>query len=73
MKAKKRHSIYIAFFLSYVLLLLITISSLFVYYAQIRTSVTQETENSEEMLLSRLKDNVDQKMKYADTLMNGFD
>ena len=72
MKAKKRLTIYMAFFLSYVLLLVITTSSLFVYYAQIRDSVLEENQKSKEALLSQLKDNVDQKMKYADNLMNGI-
>ncbi len=72
MKEKKRHSTYMVFFLSYVLLLVITISSLFVYYAQIRTSVTRETQDSKQALLLQLKSNVDQKMAYADSLMNGI-
>lgn len=72
MKTKKRHTMYMAFFLSYVLLLVITTSSLFVYYAQIRDAVTEETQKSKRALLSQLMDNVDQKMKYADNLMNGI-
>ena len=63
---------YMAFFLSYVLLLLITISSLFVYYAQTRTSVMEKEAESQKVLIAQLEDNIDEKVKYTDNLVNGI-
>ena len=65
----KRLSVYKVFFLSYIAILLVTISSLFVYYEQISKEVEQETQNSKITLLEQLEESIYAKIKFADSLM----
>lgn len=60
------------FFLSYAAVLLITISSLVVYYAQVTGKVSEETQQQKLTLLGQLEDNLNGKVKYADALMNSI-
>jgi AraC-like DNA-binding protein len=70
--AEKKFGAYMVFFLSYAAVLLITISSLVVYYAQVTRTVSEETQQQKLTLLGQLEDNLNGKVKYADALMNSI-
>lgn len=69
---RKSNSAYRLFFLSYIAILLLTISSLFVYYAAISRQVASETRETKLALLNRLREEVESKLEYTDLLYNEF-
>lgn len=72
MKKRKKDSLYHAFFLSYLLLFAIAISSIFVLYAKINDSILKQTEKSKTALATQLRDNVDERIQFADSLRDGL-
>ena len=68
MKKGKKDSLYRAFFLSYLLLFAIAISSIFVLYAKINASISAQTEKSKAALVTQLRDSVDERIRYSDSL-----
>jgi len=69
MATDKRRGVYTVFFLSYILVLLITISSLVVFYAQMSKEATKEMQASKITLLEQLSESLYDKVKFADSLM----
>mgnify|MGYP002407695194 CR=1 FL=1 len=69
---KGSNSAYRLFFLSYITILLITISSLFVYHAAISRQVATEMQHTKFALLNRLCENLENKLEYPDLLYNDF-
>jgi two-component system response regulator YesN len=69
LKSKKLSS-YMFFFLSYAIVLLVTISSLVVYYSQTTKHLFQESQSQRISLLNQLESNINEKFRYADALMN---
>lgn len=70
--AAKKYGAYMFFFLSYAAVLLITISSLIVYYAQVTGRVSEETRRQKLALLGQLEDSLNGEIQYADALMNNI-
>jgi AraC-like DNA-binding protein len=68
LKTKEKGSLYHALFHSYLLLFAIAISSIFVLYARINDSILKQTEKSKTALVTQLRDSVDERIQYADSL-----
>lgn len=67
---RRKRNTYMLFFASYAMVLLVTISSLAVYYSQISRQFFDDTRQQRTALLNQLEDNIDSKLKYADALLN---
>lgn len=63
-KILKKSSVYVAFFFSYILILLIALSCSFAYYVQINKKITKQTENTKQLLLSELRTSVESGTQY---------
>ncbi|KKO53644.1 helix-turn-helix transcriptional regulator [Paenibacillus sp. DMB20] len=69
-RLKKRNSVYAIFLLSYVSILIVTLSSAFVYYAKINKQITMQTELSTVTLLGQLKTDIEDEIQYIKELSN---
>jgi two-component system response regulator YesN len=65
-----KHSVYAIFLLSYISILLLTLSSSFVYYAQINKQITAQTEISRQLLLTQLQTTVESSLSDIERLCN---
>ena len=71
-KILKKSSVYMVFFFSYILILIVALSSGFAYYAQITRKITKQTENTKQLLLTELRTSVESSTKYIEELCNEF-
>ncbi|WP_208918187.1 helix-turn-helix transcriptional regulator [Paenibacillus uliginis] len=71
-KQKKQNSVYVIFVLSYVSILILTLSSAFVYYAKINKQITMQTELSTVTLLGQLKSDIEDDISYIKELSNAI-
>ncbi|NWL86161.1 hypothetical protein DMN77_00945 [Paenibacillus sp. 79R4] len=69
-RLKKKNSVYIIFVLSYISILVLTLSSAFVYYAEINQRITKQTELSTVTLLNQLKTGIEDDLLYISELSN---
>jgi len=67
---KKVNSVYIIFVLSYISILILTLSSAFVYYAKINKQITMQTELSTVTMLGQLKADIEDDLSYIKDLSN---
>lgn len=67
-RSLRKKSVHRAIFLSYIVLLLITMSSQIIYYARSMGQVSQETEKTQVALLEQLRDSLQDKIDYSNTL-----
>ncbi|GGG11303.1 helix-turn-helix transcriptional regulator [Paenibacillus aceti] len=67
-RLKKKNSVYIIFVLSYISILVLTLSSAFVYYAEINQRITKQTELSTVTLLNQLKTGIEDDLLYISEL-----
>lgn len=68
----KKSSVYVVFFFSYILILIVALSCGFAYYAQITTKITKQTENTKQLLLTELRNSVESSTQYIKELSNEF-
>lgn len=66
----KKTSVYIVLLLSYVFILLLTLSSSIVYYFQINRQITAQTEISRQLLLTQLQTSVESTVAGIEKLCN---
>lgn len=71
-KNQKQNSVYVIFLLSYVSILILTLSSAFVYYAKINKQITMQTELSTVTLLGQLKTDIEEDISYIKELSNAI-
>lgn len=66
----RKSSVYIAFLLSYILILLVTLSSGFVYYQKINDKITAQTETVKQLFLTELRETVEDGTAYIESVSN---
>jgi AraC-like DNA-binding protein len=69
-RLKKKNSVYAIFLLSYIAILILTLSSAFIYYAEINQRITKQTELSTVTLLNQMKIRIEDDLFYIKELSN---